>query len=152
MGGEQLMKRVVRHLLRASGAFAPFRLANRNKALILMYHRFATQESEAATSERAFERHLNYLTAHYRVVPLSQLADHRGRGRRLPPRLAAITIDDGYGDAYEIAYPLLRRYRVPAAVFVVTDFIERKSWLWTDKLKFLTPRASVGGFDSSLND
>jgi peptidoglycan/xylan/chitin deacetylase (PgdA/CDA1 family) len=146
------MKTLVRNLLRVSGAFTPFRLANRNKALILMYHRFSENEDGAATSKRAFEQHLNYLTAHYCVVPLSQIADLIARGERLPPKLAAITIDDGYQDAYEIAFPLLRRYKTPATLFVVTDFIERKTWLWTDKLKFLTPRTTARWLEFSVNN
>jgi peptidoglycan/xylan/chitin deacetylase (PgdA/CDA1 family) len=146
------MKAVVRNLLRRSGAFAPFRLANRSKALILMYHRFTNHEDGAATSARAFERHLRYLTTHYRIVPLSQLADLLRQGKSLPPGLAVITIDDGYQDTYEIAFPLLRRFKVPATLFVVTDFIERKTWLWTDKLKFMTPRTSARWLEVELDD
>jgi peptidoglycan/xylan/chitin deacetylase (PgdA/CDA1 family) len=146
------MKTVVRNLLRASGAFASFRLANRNKALILMYHRFSRAEDGASTSECAFAQHLHYLTTHYRVVPLSQIARTLAQGKRLPPRLAAITIDDGYQDAYDIAFPLLCRYKVPATLFVVTDFIARKTWLWTDKLKFLTPRTSAKWLEFSINN
>src|ERR1044071_872982 len=99
------MKTVVRNLMRLSGAFTPFRLANRHRALILMYHRFSHQEDPAAISARAFRQHLEYLSAHYRVVPLSSIADYLTSGKRLPPRLAVITIDDGYQDCYEIALP-----------------------------------------------
>jgi peptidoglycan/xylan/chitin deacetylase (PgdA/CDA1 family) len=146
------MKTVVRNLLRRAGAFAPFRLANRNKALILMYHRFTSHEDDQATSMRAFECHLRYLKTHYRLVSLSQIADHLRQGKSLPPRLAAITIDDGYQDTYEIAFPLLHHYNIPATLFVVTDFIERKTWLWTDKLKFMTPRTSARWLEVSLSN
>jgi hypothetical protein len=37
------MKQTVLNLLRATGAFAPFRMANRDKALILTYHRLVTR-------------------------------------------------------------------------------------------------------------
>ena len=76
------MKTVVRKLMRVTGAFTPFRLANRNRTLILMYHRFSHQEDPQATSARAFREHLQYLTAHYRIVPLSQIADHLASGKR----------------------------------------------------------------------
>jgi peptidoglycan/xylan/chitin deacetylase (PgdA/CDA1 family) len=32
-------------------------------------------------------------------------------------------MDDGYYSNYELAYPLFQKYRVPAAVFAVTDFV-----------------------------
>jgi peptidoglycan/xylan/chitin deacetylase (PgdA/CDA1 family) len=146
------MKRALRNLLRASGAFAPFRLVNRNRALILMYHRFSEVEDQAATSARAFRAHLDYLSSRYRLVPLSEIAGYLTRGEALPPRLAAITIDDGYRDTYEIALPLLKEYKAPATLFVVTDFIERKTWLWTDKLKFILPRTTRTSLEVSLKD
>ncbi len=146
------MKTVVRKLMRVTGAFTPFRLANRNRTLILMYHRFSHQEDPQATSARAFREHLQYLTAHYRVVPLSQIADHLASCKSLPPRLAAITIDDGYQDSHEIALPLLQRFKVPATLFVVTDFIDRRAWLWTDKLKFMMPRTTRSWVEVSFKN
>ncbi|HEV2665352.1 MAG TPA: polysaccharide deacetylase family protein, partial [Blastocatellia bacterium] len=64
------------------------------------------------------------------------------RTRGVPPRLAAITIDDGYRDVYEIAFPILRKHRAPATVFVVTKFVEGTTWLWTDKPRYLTAAAA----------
>ena len=146
------MKKAVLDWMRRTGAFTPFRLANRNKALILMYHRFSHFEGREATLARAFRSHLEYLTKHYHLVPLSRLAALLADGRGVPPGLAAITIDDGYHDTYEVALPLLRRYQAPASLFVVTDFIDRKKWLWTDKLRFMMARTEVRSLDLSLGD
>ena len=146
------MKKAVLELMRRTGAFTPFRLANRGKAIVLMYHRFSNQEDGSATPARAFQSHLDYLTRRYHLVPLSHLAELLSRGGALPPGLAAITIDDGYRDAYEIALPLLRRYKVPAAIFVVTDFIDGKKWLWTDKLRFIVSRTRADSIVVRLGD
>lgn len=146
------MKKLALDLMRVTGAFAPFRMANRDKALVLMYHRFGESEDGAATSARAFDAHLAYLTSHYRVVPLSQIAGYILAGKALPRGLAAITIDDGYGDAYRVALPLLRRYDVQATLFVVTDFLDGKAWMWTDKLKFLTRHTTKNWLRLALDD
>jgi peptidoglycan/xylan/chitin deacetylase (PgdA/CDA1 family) len=82
------------------------------------------------------------------VVPLSQLAQRIGEAERLEPGLAAITIDDGYEDAYRVAYPLLAHYGLPASLFVVTEFVDGRGWIWTDKARYLTRRA--GGKPQSL--
>ncbi|HET8675281.1 MAG TPA: polysaccharide deacetylase family protein [Blastocatellia bacterium] len=132
------MKAGLLNVMQAFGAFAPFRFANRSKALILTYHRFGELRDGVKTSAHAFARQLDYLSSHYRVVPLSALAELMRSGQEVPPRVAALTIDDGYLDAYEIAFPILRRYGVPATIFLVTGFVDRKGWLWTDKLRFLT--------------
>jgi peptidoglycan/xylan/chitin deacetylase (PgdA/CDA1 family) len=132
------MKQTVLNLMQASGAFAPFRFANRSKSLIVMYHRFTEDEDGRAISARAFREQLDYLSARYRLVPLSFIGGLLAAGKSLPPRLAAITIDDGYRDAYDIAFPLLRERNAPATLFVVTDFVDRKTWIWPDKLRYLT--------------
>lgn len=146
------MKQAVLNLMRATGAFAPFRLANRNKALILTYHRFSHDGGAATTSARAFSEQLDYLTRRYRIVSLSSLAEYLSRGTDLPSGIAAIAIDDGYSDAYEIAFPILREYNVPATLFVVTQFVDRKSWIWTDKLRFIVARTKLTELGIIINN
>jgi len=136
------MKHTVLKLMRLMGAFAPFRIANRYKALILTYHRFSLDGAGETTSARAFAEQLDYLTTHYRIVPLASLAEYLSSGATVPAGVASIAIDDGYRDAYEIAFPILTKYKVPATLFVATDFIDRKIWLWTDKLRYLTTHAN----------
>jgi peptidoglycan/xylan/chitin deacetylase (PgdA/CDA1 family) len=143
------MKGTILNLLQIAGAFAPFRWAHRHQALIVTYHRFSEREGGAWISARAFAEQVKYLAAHYTLVPLSRLASCL-RDRELPPRLAAITIDDGYRDAYEIAFPILREHCAPATVFVVTEFVEGTAWLWTDKARYLTESASARPFEIGI--
>jgi peptidoglycan/xylan/chitin deacetylase (PgdA/CDA1 family) len=50
------------------------------------------------------------------------------QNRKNPPRHPiVITFDDGYEDNYTYAYPILKRYSFPAAVFLVTDYIGKKN-------------------------
>lgn len=137
------MKRTILNLMNKAGAFAAFRIANRGKVLILTYHRFSRRANPWRVSAPQFEAHLDYLTRHHRLLPLSAVAASLRNGETLPSGTAVITIDDGYSDAYEIAFPILRRYGVPATFFIVTDFLDRKTWLWTDKLRFLTAQAEA---------
>jgi peptidoglycan/xylan/chitin deacetylase (PgdA/CDA1 family) len=131
------MKQALLNLMQRTGAFAPFRLANRSRALILTYHRFGEDEAGLKTPSAVFEAQLQYLSARYRVVPLSSVAEALREGRGIPAGVAAITIDDGYADAYEIAFPLLCKYNLPATLFVVTGFVDNACWVWTDKMRFL---------------
>jgi peptidoglycan/xylan/chitin deacetylase (PgdA/CDA1 family) len=143
------MKGSVLNLMLDAGAFAPFRWAYRRRALIVTYHRFGEREGGARISARAFAEQVEYLAAHYTLVPLSRLAACL-RKREIPPRLAAITIDDGYRDAYEIAFPILRKHCAPATIFAVTEFVEGTSWLWTDKARYLAAAAAAQSFEIGI--
>jgi len=131
------MKQVLLKMMMAGGAFVPFRVANRNKVIILTYHRFGEDGIGMKTSANLFSAQLDYLCRHYNITSLTKIAKHFVEGVELPPYSLAITIDDGYADTYEIAFPILRRYGISATIFLVTDFIDRRCWIWTDKLRFL---------------
>jgi peptidoglycan/xylan/chitin deacetylase (PgdA/CDA1 family) len=136
------MKDAVLQVMRRSGAFAPFRLANRSKTLVLVYHRFSAEAAPGTTSARDFAEQLAYLRARYTIVPLSLLEAQLAAGRTRPGQVA-ITIDDGYRDVYTIAFPMLRRFHAPATLFAVTDFIDGLGWIWTDKLRFVCSQTAA---------
>jgi peptidoglycan/xylan/chitin deacetylase (PgdA/CDA1 family) len=45
-------------------------------------------------------------------------------------RFAAITLDDGYRDNQEFAYPILKANDVPFAIYIPTSFMDRDGELW----------------------
>jgi peptidoglycan/xylan/chitin deacetylase (PgdA/CDA1 family) len=148
------MKQTILNVMLTTGAFVPFRRLNRGKALILMYHRFAQHEDEdgAKTSARSFVTHLEYLKAHYRLAPLSLISEHIHTGKRLPPATAAVTIDDGYRDAYTVAFPLLRERKIPATLFVATGFVDLECWLWTDKMRYVLSHTKARKIEVNIGD
>jgi peptidoglycan/xylan/chitin deacetylase (PgdA/CDA1 family) len=103
---------------------------------ILMYHRFADADTPRRLSQRLFEQHLEYLTRHFRVRRMSDVVEALREGRPIEPRTVVLTVDDGYADFVEYAYPLLQKYEAPATVFVVSDFLDRNAWLWTDAIRY----------------
>ncbi|MCS7251123.1 MAG: polysaccharide deacetylase family protein [Thermoflexus sp.] len=95
---------------------------------ILMYHYISDPPSGAdrlrldlSVRPSMFEAHLQYLRqAGYETVSLSDLIFHLTQGHPLPPRPIVLTFDDGYRDAYEEAFPRLRRYGFRGTFFVLT--------------------------------
>ncbi|MFL6213223.1 MAG: polysaccharide deacetylase family protein [Blastocatellia bacterium] len=145
------MKQTVLRLMQESGAFTAFRLANRHKALILTYHRFSEDGHDDTTSARTLAEQLEYLSSHYQLVNLTTLMDHLESQYPLPAGLAAITIDDGYRDAYDVALPVLRRYDAPATLFAVTQFVDGEDWLWTDKVQYALLHSKAVRFEGAIN-
>ena len=71
-----------------------------------------------------FEEQMRFLSQHgAHVVTLAQLQTHLTRGTSLPPHAVALTFDDSYQGFFDLAYPVLKRYGYPAAVFVHTSYV-----------------------------
>ncbi len=102
-----------------------------------MYHRFSETANPYKISAVEFEKHLEYLSRHNTVLSLEDMVNAIAGGEKLPPNPTVITIDDGYSDVYDIAFPILRKYRMPATLYAITDFLEGKIWLWTDIMRYV---------------
>ena len=107
------------------------------RTLILTYHRFSRSADPLRVSRDEFERHLRYLKKHNTVLSLDEVIDASVNGHRMPKNPTVITIDDGYSDAYDIAFPLLKKHKLPATLYVITDFVDGKIWLWTDLMRYI---------------
>jgi peptidoglycan/xylan/chitin deacetylase (PgdA/CDA1 family) len=59
---------------------------------------------------------------------------------RAGPRFVCITIDDGYRDTLEWAYPILKKHRVPFCVYIPTSFPDRLGELWWLALEAVVSR------------
>ncbi len=141
-----MIKQAALKLMATTGAFAPFRWVSRDGVLIVLYHRFGDARDGVTVPPRVFARQVDYLKAHYRLVALSAVCDHLNAGVKLPRGLAVITIDDGYRDCYEAAFPILRGRSAPATVFLCTDFVSQRAWMPADRALFITAQAPAGEY------
>jgi peptidoglycan/xylan/chitin deacetylase (PgdA/CDA1 family) len=101
---------------------------------ILMYHNIDGnyKESKLSVSPESFERQMRFLDRFgYNIVSLYELTALIREERPIPYKTIAITFDDGYRNNYTEAYPVLKRYGMPACIFVVTDKVgegDRAGW------------------------
>lgn len=115
------------------GAYKIARWWSAHSPRILVYHRFGPLGLDVDL----FDWQMRELHAGFEVVPLSRLTQALAQGNSLPPQTVAITVDDGYADFYRYAYPVLKRHGLPATMYVVSDFVDQKIWLWPDKVRFI---------------
>lgn len=93
-----------------------------------MYHS-VTQEGRKndyhySIDEKNFETQLKYLKANFEIISLSSLIDDLKQEHSNSELKIAITFDDGFKNNYTVVYPLLKRYKLPATIFLTTEFIE----------------------------
>jgi peptidoglycan/xylan/chitin deacetylase (PgdA/CDA1 family) len=130
-----------------------------NLLRVLTYHRVDEPQRRpelypgliSATPE-AFDQQMSYLAANYNVVSMPELLDACARGRVLPPRSVMITFDDACCDFAEHAWPTLKRYRLPATLFVPTAFpdqLERSFW-WDQLYQALALTEQRDSLDTPL--
>jgi GT2 family glycosyltransferase/peptidoglycan/xylan/chitin deacetylase (PgdA/CDA1 family) len=99
---------------------------------VLLYHAFTDsgEDDTYVLPRRSFARQMRLLARlRFRVISAEELVLSLREGRMPARRSAVITIDDGYADNFEIAYPELRRHRFPATVYMVSRGIgKRNEW------------------------
>jgi peptidoglycan/xylan/chitin deacetylase (PgdA/CDA1 family) len=130
----RLAKRVVAGGLSLAawlGAWPVLRTLARDSLSILLYHRigdpaaprFFGLASNVSATPAAFARQLDHLARHYNVIDLATCLAWLREERQLPPRAVMITFDDGYRDILSVALPELAARRLPATLFLATDYV-----------------------------
>lgn len=113
---------------------------------ILTYHRVIPAEELKRQHVQAgmyvldsvFERHVQFLQKHFQVLSFHDLLQlWKERRWEDAKRYCVITFDDGWLDNYRYAYPVLRKYKVPATIFLPTDFVGTHEWFWPEQIAFL---------------
>jgi peptidoglycan/xylan/chitin deacetylase (PgdA/CDA1 family) len=89
----------------------------------LCYHSIHPHEQFATVTPRLFDEHLSWLADSCTVIPFRSMVD-AARGAEGAKPIVSITFDDGYADNHEFALPLLRKYRLPATVFITAGLVE----------------------------
>jgi peptidoglycan/xylan/chitin deacetylase (PgdA/CDA1 family) len=92
---------------------------------VLNYHQINDEDFDCMTvSTENFDRQMRYLSENgYHAITPDELADWLENGTPLPAKPVVITLDDGYLDNYENAFPILKKYDMKATIFIISDFV-----------------------------
>ncbi len=98
-----------------------------SQVIVFGYHRFENKVRRPDTeiTPEAFEAQMKELQD--QKIPVVKMQDFLAwkRGEKaIPPRAAIITIDDGYKSGYEVAWPILKKYKYPFTLFIYTEGIK----------------------------
>lgn len=113
---------------------------------ILAYHRiynldeckeYKFDADLISANSTEFEWQVKYVLKNYNPITFRELIRALEGKRKLPLRPLLITFDDGFEDNYVNAFPILKKYRVPATIFISTDYIGQEETFWFDKVVYL---------------
>lgn len=105
-------------------AFLAHRLGTKPRVRILMYHSITEDPTDHhSVSPKAFAEQMCFLATNCNVISLDQLVDCFKEKGSLSDKPVVITLDDGLANNYTVAYPILKKHKLPATLFLVPDWI-----------------------------
>ncbi len=90
-----------------------------------------------SATPKDFEKQMEYIATNYQPITITDViaAIESRNSKDLPPRAVLVTFDDAYYDFEEQAWPVLKRYKIPATIFVPTAYPDRpEQTFWWDDL------------------
>ena len=104
--------------------------------IVLTYHRIVGDEpSLPGISVARFAEQMRWVRENCDPIAPDALVE-RTRAPRSSKPAVLVTFDDGYRSYVDLAYPVLKKYGIPAAVFLVTALVDEPGVLWTDRVQW----------------
>jgi len=92
---------------------------------IIFYHEIGSNDKDGSAkfsvSVEHFEKQIKWLTKRFNIVTIDELIKHITGEIKLPGKVIAVTFDGGYVGNYQHAFPLLKKYNIPATIYIITD-------------------------------
>jgi peptidoglycan/xylan/chitin deacetylase (PgdA/CDA1 family) len=142
--------------------FVLSRLKKKHCIAILFYHRFSENSYSDCELPHLkigqFEKQMRHVKKWYKIITMDELADRLALKEKNQSPRVAITIDDGYLNSYTLAYPVLKKLKLPATIYLATGFVGTEKSTWVDELMdmFLVSKKELfclpGLFDNEVFD
>lgn len=123
------LKRSLFKAARKTGVVNLGRLFGRG-AVVVCYHGVEPTRIDSFVQDlhlplMEFERQIKYLKTNFDIISIDELEERIRLKKKIYPRTAVITFDDGYRNNLLYAAPFLQSLGIPFTLFVSTDHIDR---------------------------
>lgn len=94
-------------------------------ARALMYHSFGYRKQDPfCITPEEFERQIKWVSHNKNVLSVKEFEQLLENKESIPKNSLLITIDDGYKSTLEIAQPILKKYNLPAILYVSSGIFD----------------------------
>ena len=129
------------------------RLNPRKDLLILTYHNiisppFLKRIAGIEDFQEPFSRQMAYIARYMSPISEEQLLKYlvmgsADKGGLLPHNPVLVTFDDGYGDIYDAALPVMKKLGIPGLVFVTANCIGKNESIWPNRLYYYFDQTKI---------
>lgn len=151
---KSLLKILIATLFYYSGLFLIVKLWNYmsgKRLTILTFHRITNEQPSRigglpsiSLSLMNFESLINFVLKHYIVISQQEYLEFIRKGKKMRANYLILSFDDAYKEVQENALVILKKYKLPAIIFVPTGIIDDGGIFWWD--------AAYGLLSSSRDD
>ncbi len=121
---------------------------------VLMYHSIGpgAENSRLIVTPESFERQMRFLKkGNYQILSMDEYVALLKENKKPDKRSVVITFDDGYLDNYTNAYPILKKYKIPATISVVPSWVGRPDIMSWEQIKELNDEGLIEIVSHSLS-
>jgi len=127
---------------------------------ILAYHRvtyhsgtdFLFHDNVISCSPEIFDSQMSFCRRYFTPITFSHFSNCLNDELRLPERPLIITFDDGYKDNFTYAFPILRKYKIPATIFLTTGYIGKNELFWWDAVAYSIKTSKRRQLEMDINN
>ena len=143
-------KQLLAKALSATKILSIYKPLVKNRLVVYNYHRI--RENEASVTDfdddvfgptaSEFQKQIRWLKNNTIILSEDELIVITEKNQ-IPKQICTlITFDDGYIDNYNLAYPILKKEKVPAIFFIPTEAINERKLGWWDLISFIIKKSS----------
>ena len=119
------------------------------KFKILLYHGVTNQIKKKGIenfsgkhiSKLTFLKQMKILKKNYNIISIKDLEKFK-KQKFIPKNSVLITFDDGFENNYKVAFPILKKLKIPAVFYISTGLIGKKKLFWVDQIEDLINRSN----------
>lgn len=101
-----------------------------NGIRIFCYHDISQNPTNHyAVDVKDFAMQMEFLIKNYKIISIDHLVSLLNGRQPIPNNTVAISIDDGFQDFFFYGFPVLKKFAIPATVFLPTGYIDNSSSL-----------------------
>lgn len=103
-------------------------------------------------TEKEFEKDLDFLLQHYKVLDPAEMVKRVKEGTPLPHNSFLLSFDDGLAEVYQRIVPILNRKGVPGVFFINNSYIGNSTLFYKHKISLIISHIRKRANEQTINE